>query len=83
MYPTMLSLFSASVGPTEQGWVMGVTVAIYALGSGTITALSGSLMAINLRMPFVLAVICGVLALIAMAKLFRHPGVQALDTKGK
>ncbi|SLN28904.1 Tetracycline resistance protein, class C [Roseovarius albus] len=83
MYPTMLSLFSGSVGPTEQGWVMGVTVAIYAFGSGSITALSGSLLAINLRMPFMIAIICCILALISMAKLFRHPGVQALDTKGK
>ncbi|MES0824252.1 MFS transporter [Ruegeria sp. SCP11] len=83
MYPTMLSLFSGSVGPTEQGWVMGVTVAIYALGSGTITALSGSLMAVNLRMPFLIAIACCILALVAMAKLFKYPGVQALDKKGK
>ncbi|MEM7318710.1 MAG: MFS transporter [Pseudomonadota bacterium] len=82
MYPTMLSLFSGSVGPSEQGWVMGVTVAIYALGSGTITALSGSLMAINLRMPFMIAVACCILALVFMARLFRHPGVQALDKTG-
>ncbi|MEM7303862.1 MAG: MFS transporter, partial [Pseudomonadota bacterium] len=74
-------LFSGSVGPSEQGWVMGVTVAIYALGSGTITALSGSLMAINLRMPFMIAVACCILALVFMARLFRHPGVQALDKK--
>ena len=82
MYPTMLSLFSGSVGPSEQGWVMGVTVAIYALGSGTITALSGSLMAINLRIPFLLAIACSILALVAIFQLFRHPGVRALDTKG-
>ena len=82
MYPTMLSLFSGSVGPSEQGWVMGVTVAIYALGSGTVTALSGSLMVIDLRMPFMLGIGCGALALIFMALLFRNPEVRKLDTRG-
>ncbi|MEM7075761.1 MAG: MFS transporter [Pseudomonadota bacterium] len=82
MYPTMLSLFSGSVGPSEQGWVMGVTVAMYALGSGTITALSGSLMTINLHMPFVVAVACSGIALAFMAVLFRNPAVKALDDRG-
>ncbi|MEM1156313.1 MAG: MFS transporter [Pseudomonadota bacterium] len=82
MYPTMLSLFSGSVGPSEQGWVMGLTVAIYALGSGTVTAVSGSLMAIDLRMPFILGIVCGILALVFMALLFRDSEVKKLDTKG-
>ncbi len=79
MYPTMLSLFSASVGPTQQGWVMGLTVAIYALGSGTITALGGSLMAIDEKMPFFLAIGCSFIALILIAILFRDPMVRRLD----
>ncbi len=81
MYPTMLSLFSASVGPAEQGWAMGVTVAIYALGSGTITALGGTLLAINMRMPFFLAIGCCIIALVLMAALFRNPAIRKLDTK--
>jgi predicted MFS family arabinose efflux permease len=81
MYPTMLSLFSASAGPTEQGWAMGVTVAIYALGSGSITALGGMLMAINMRMPFFLAIGCCVIALVLMAVLFRDPAIRKIDVK--
>jgi MFS family permease len=79
MYPTMLSLFSASVGPTQQGWVMGLTVAIYALGTGTISALGGSLMAIDEKMPFFLAIGCSVIALVLIAVLFRNPMMRQLD----
>jgi len=79
MYPTMLSLFSASVGPTQQGWVMGLTVAIYALGTGTISALGGSLMAIDEKMPFFLAIGCCVIALVLIAALFRNPVMRQLD----
>jgi len=81
MYPTMLSLFSASVGPAEQGWAMGVTVAIYALGSGSVTALGGTLMSINIRMPFFLAIGCCVIALALIAVLFRDPTIRKLDVK--
>ncbi len=79
MYPTMLSLFSAGAGPSEQGWSMGVTVAIYAAGSGTITALGGSLMDINMRMPFFLGIGSCVIALLLMATTFRNPAIQKLD----
>lgn len=79
MYPTMLALFSASVGETEQGWVMGVTVAIYALGSGTVTALGGTMMAINARMPFFLAIGCCLIALALMTVLFQNPTIRKLD----
>lgn len=79
MYPTMLSLFSGSVSSSEQGWVMGVVVAIYALGSGTITGVSGSLMAIDLQMPFIIAILCCVIALFLMVWLFRAREIQILD----
>ena len=45
----------------------------------TITALGGSLMAINLRMPFILAIGCCVIALVLMAALFRNPSIRRLD----
>ncbi|MEM8741302.1 MAG: MFS transporter [Pseudomonadota bacterium] len=82
MYPTMLSLFSASVSSKEQGWVMGVVVAMYALGSGTITGVSGSLMAINLRMPFIIAIACCIAALVLMLMLFRNSELRSLDKSG-
>lgn len=80
MYPTMLSLFSAGAGPSEQGWSMGVTVAIYALGSGIITAVGGSLMDINERMPFLLGIGSCIAALILMAATFRNPAIRKLDS---
>jgi MFS family permease len=54
-YPTMLTLFSAAVEETEQGWVMGVAVALFTLGAGTISLLGGWLMSIDIHLPFLIA----------------------------
>ncbi|WP_170763073.1 MFS transporter [Ruegeria lacuscaerulensis] len=78
MYPTMLALFSGSVGPTEQGWVMGLTVAVYALGSGSITAVGGTSMHIDTRMPFFLAIGCCLIAIGFMLILFQTPAIRKL-----
>ncbi len=83
MYPTMLSLFSASVGPAEQGWAMGLTVAVYALGTGSITAIGGSLMHIDTRIPFYLAIACAAIAIGLMVVLFRDPNIQRLGVAPK
>lgn len=41
-YPTMLAFFSASAGDDEQGWVMGITMALFTLGSGMISLAGGA-----------------------------------------
>lgn len=51
-YPTILNIFSASVGEDEQGWVMGVTIAIFTLGAGITSILGGDLMSFDIRLPF-------------------------------
>ena len=78
-YPTMLALFSASAGPEEQGWVMGITIALFTLGSGMISLAGGAMMAINPHLPFITGILSCVVALIFIATWWRQPDVQALE----
>ena len=78
-YPTVLSLFSASGSPSEQGWVMGLTIALFTLGSGLISLAGGFLMTISPVLPFVTGVASFVVALVCAGWLWRQPDVQALD----
>ena len=79
-YPTMLSLFSASAGKQEQGWVMGITIALFTLGTGIIAVVGGALMEIDPHLPFIVGVAAYVLALIFVATLWRGADVKALDS---
>ncbi|MTH95677.1 MFS transporter [Roseibium sp. RKSG952] len=54
-YPTVLGLFAASVSADEQGWVMGVTVAVFTLIAGVMSVAGGILIDIALRLPFYIA----------------------------
>ena len=78
-YPTLLSLFAASVGEDEQGWVMGVTIALFTLGSGLIALAGGAMMTINANLPFMTGIASFVLTLIFIATLWRQPDIRALD----
>lgn len=51
-YPTILGLFSGSVGEAEQGWVMGITTAVFTLAGGTMSLIGGGLMVVDIRLPF-------------------------------
>jgi DHA1 family tetracycline resistance protein-like MFS transporter len=42
-----------SAGEDEQGWVMGITVALFTLGSGTFSLAGGAMLSIDARMPFI------------------------------
>ncbi len=79
-YPTMLALFSESAGADEQGWVMGITIALFTLGSGTISLLGGGMMAIDARLPFMAGLASFLVALLLIATLWRNADVKALDT---
>lgn len=70
-YPTMLTLFSNSVGPSEQGWVMGVTVALLTLGAAIVSLAGGWLMSINIHAPFVVSIASCLIALGLVALLWR------------
>lgn len=80
-YPLMLSLFSASVDETEQGWVMGVTVALYTLGAGIISFVGGQLMAISIYLPYSVALAAVVIAMILIFTLWRGERFRALDPR--
>ncbi len=81
MYPTMLSLLFSSVPPSEQGWSMGVVAAMCALGSDTMTALGGSIMTLNIDMPFIVGIGCCITALALLALLFRDPKMKCLGER--
>ncbi|WP_305984050.1 MFS transporter [Roseibium sp. MMSF_3544] len=78
-YPTFLALFSASVDDDHQGWVMGITIAWFCLGSGLISILGGALMSVSIYLPFTLGLVSFGIALTFIFTLWRAADVQALD----
>ncbi|WP_305989287.1 MFS transporter [Roseibium sp. MMSF_3544] len=80
-YPTLLSIFSASVGAEEQGWVMGVTIAVFTFNAGVMSLVGGELIGINLDLPFYIVITCALLALVVMFLLWNKPEVKALLRK--
>ena len=78
-YPTLLALFSASAGDDEQGWVMGITIALFTLGSGMISLVGGAMMAINENLPFMTSIVSFLVAWFFIFKLWRQADVKALD----
>ncbi|MEM7443028.1 MAG: MFS transporter [Pseudomonadota bacterium] len=80
-YPQMLTLFSSSVDKTEQGWVMGVTVALWTLGAGIISSIGGELMSISIHLPFAISAGSLVIATVLMVTLWRGPDFEALTSQ--
>ncbi len=78
-YPTMLAMFAASAGEQEQGWVMGVAIALFTLGTGMISLVGGALMALDPRLPFLVGIAAYAIALYFIFTLWRQDDVQALD----
>jgi MFS family permease len=79
-FPTMLALFSISADQDEQGWVMGITIALFTLGCGIISLAGGALMDIDAHLPFITGIASSLVALIFINKLWRQSDVKALDT---
>ncbi|MCB2185520.1 MAG: MFS transporter [Deltaproteobacteria bacterium] len=80
-YPTMLGLFSAAVDASEQGWVMGVTIALYTLGSGSVSLIGGSLMSLDIYTPFFISISAYVIAFGLINTIWRVQRVRALDER--
>lgn len=78
-YPTQIALFSASARADEQGWVMGISIALFTLGSGLISLVGGALMAMDPRLPFIAGIASLVIALLLVAAFWRNPDFRALD----
>ena len=79
--PTMLTLYSAAVDDSEQGWVMGVGVALFTLGAGLVSLLGGWLMSIDIRFPFAIAAASSLLAVVLIPMLWRGRDFLELDSR--
>jgi len=77
-YPTFLGLFSASVSDEEQGWVMGITVAVFTLIAGVLSLIGGELMNIDIRIPFYIVIAGAVATIVAIKVLWNTASVQAV-----
>ncbi|MEO1089856.1 MAG: MFS transporter [Pseudomonadota bacterium] len=80
-YATLLSIFSASVSAAEQGWVMGVSTALWTLGAGLTSLLGGDLMGIDLRLPFVLATASALGAILLASLLWSAADVRQITSR--
>ncbi len=78
-YPTILTMFSEAVSEAEQGWVMGVTIALYTLGNGLISIAGGRLMSVSTDMPFYIAIGSALIAAFFMLTLWRGDDMQKLS----
>lgn len=77
-YPMLLGIFSGSVGQDDQGWVMGVTTAVFCLAGGVVSLIGGFLMSFDIRLPFYIAATSAGLALVFYARGWNHPGIRKL-----
>ncbi|MEM1352926.1 MAG: MFS transporter [Pseudomonadota bacterium] len=70
-YPTFLGLFSSSVSETDQGWVMGVTTAVFCLAGGVMSLVGGALMSIDIRLPYYIVIAMALLGLYGMHRRWK------------
>jgi predicted MFS family arabinose efflux permease len=77
-YPPLLGIYSASVPAEEQGWVMGVSTALFTLGAGITSFVGGWLTGLDLRAPFLLCMLVSLLGLALVAAVWRTPEVRRI-----
>jgi predicted MFS family arabinose efflux permease len=77
-YPTILGLFSGSVAERDQGWIMGVTTAVFCLAGGIMSLIGGDLMSIDIRVPFFIVIAAAALGLVALHLTWNGPEVRRL-----
>jgi DHA1 family tetracycline resistance protein-like MFS transporter len=80
-YPTLLGIFSASVGEDEQGWVMGITTAQFTLAAGLISLIGGDLRGIDIRLPFFVTIAAALVALLMMVLTWRTAAIKRITQK--
>jgi MFS family permease len=80
-YPTLLGIFSGSVTKEEQGWVMGVTTAVFTLAGGIMSLIGGGMMGIDIRLPYYVVIAMAVLGLVFMAVTWTTPDIRRLTAK--
>lgn len=79
--PTFFGLYSSAAGKTEQGWVMGVSIALFALAAGIGSLIGGALGELTLVAPFMLGAAMIALALLIMAFAWRAPEMRTLTAR--
>ena len=77
-YPTLLATYSLSVDETEQGWVMGVTTALFTLAAGLTSLIGGEAMSVDPRLPFLYAVAVAGLAIALVFATWGYPAVRKI-----
>jgi MFS family permease len=77
-YATLLSLFSASVGEDRQGWVMGITTALWTLGAGLTSLVGGDVMGLDIRLPFYMAAASAGLTIVLIFVLWQISSIRQI-----
>jgi len=80
-YPTLLGIFSGSVSATDQGWVMGVTTAVFCLAGGIMSLSGGGLMSLDIRSPYYIAAAAAAFALPLMAMTWGTSAMRKLTAR--
>ena len=82
-YPTLLGMFSGSVSQADQGWVMGVTTAVFCLAGGIMSLTGGGLMSLDIRLPFYIASGVAAIGLLLLVRTWGAPAMRKLTARPK
>jgi len=82
-YPTLLGLFSSSVSSNDQGWVMGVTTAVFCLAGGVMSLIGGGLMSVDIRLPFYIVSATAAAGLILLILTWGGTAIEKLTSVSK
>lgn len=82
-YSTFLAVFAASVGDEEQGWVMGITVAVFTFIAGIMSVVGGDLMSIDIRLPFYVVITAALAGCVVIPIAWGNARIRPLLQRGK
>ncbi len=77
-YPTYLNLFSPAAPETEQGWVMGVSTALFTLAAAMASFIAGIVSEESLNAVFLVGFSVLAVALLLTLTIWRAPGITEL-----
>ncbi len=82
-YSTFLAVYAASVSDEEQGWVMGITVAVFTFVAGIMSLIGGDLMSVDIRMPFYIVIVAALAGCAAIPAIWGSPEIRPLLLRPK
>ena len=77
-FPSFLNLYSQAAGASEQGWIMGVSTALFTLASAVVSFLGGVVAEEDAIGPFVAAAVAAAVAIALMATVWRERTIHEL-----